>query len=287
MKRVFLFLLFVLIIFGLTYLFKWNLYYLFLNPFFIIILFFFLLTLSLLFKFPLKFSIFLSLLLLLSLFALNQYLLKVEIEKGPPFSETIIEKVGKEKEFYGNLLLTEGSLTIKGTRGENLFMFDYYAPVKLKETYNIKNNRGEFKVLEAGSLFERYQKNEYKFYVNSEIKTKIFIKGKTLSLKGDLVDTLVNELDIKGKVFYLDIKLGEKGKVFKLSSSSTSLMGEIEIPDGFYVEVRIYGSYLTSLPENFKEIKRGFYVREGDNGRIYINVKSKGCILTIKEESND
>ena len=281
------FVLTILLLFGLSYIFKWNLYYLLSNPYVLTSLFILILVVSLLSGFKIKLSILISLLVVIGLFAFNVYLMRVDLKKGIPFSESIIKKVKGEKELFSNLILTSGDLTLKETLGENLFIFDYYSPIKLFHKFNRKGDMGTFTVKDLNLFWGDSHKNEWEFYINENIKSKIIIKGKVIKGNINLSKVSLNELKIKSSVLHLNMRLGEKEEIVKININSTSLIGKIEIPKGFYVDVKFDSPYVIFEGENFKDVGGGRYVKEGESGRIYINIKGKGTILTIKEENHE
>ncbi len=282
------FLISILFLFGLTYIFRWNTYYLFTNPYFIALSFALILCLSVLSGIKLKVSILVTFLILFLLFSFSLYLLKLEKNREVPFSESIIERIkGEEKEFHSYLTLTSGKLKIGATVGENLFIFDYYAPVKLFHKYLIKNGISLFTVKEVGFFENDYERNEWELYINKGVNSKIFVRGKVLKGDINLLEIPVKEIKIKGKALHLNMKLGKKESIVKVDIDSVSFMGKIEIPPDFYVEVRFSTPYTLFDGKNFKKIGKGVYAKEGGNGRIYISVKGKGTILTIEEENHD
>lgn len=285
-KRLFLFLIVILILSGITYTLRWNLYYLFLNPYFIILLLFSLFILSIISGLKLKGSIITSIIIFLGLFSFNMYLLKLDIEKGVPSSASIIQRIKGEKELNSYLTLTGGKIKIKETNGDNLFIFDCYSQIKPFHRFTVKGETGNFTVKEASFPFDNSSQNEWEFYVNKDIPASITLKGDVLSGELNLTEIHLKKLNIKGSVLYINIEIG-KGNTSKINIDSTSFMGKIIVSENSYVEINFSGPFLMFEGENFKKIGRNRYVKEGDNGRIYINIKGKGTLLSIEEESND
>ena len=142
-----------------------------------------------------------------------------------------IERIkGEEKEFHSYLTLTSGKLKIGATVGENLFIFDYYAPVKLFHKYLIKNGISLFTVKEVGFFENDYERNEWELYINKGVNSKIFVRGKVLKGDINLLEIPVKEIKIKGKALHLNMKLGKKESIVKVDIDSVSFMGKIEIP---------------------------------------------------------
>ena len=281
------FILIIILLFCLSYIFKWNLYYLLSNPYILISLFFLILILSLLSGFKIKLSILISILVVIGLFAFNVYLMRVDLKKGIFFSESISERKEGEKEFLSNLMLTSGDLMVKETNGENLFIFDYYSPIKLFYKFNRKKDTASFTAKDLNLFWSESPKNEWNLYINKDIKSKILIKGKVIKGDINLLEIPVKELKIKSNVLYLNMKIGRRETPIKININSTSFIGKIEIPKGFYVDVKFDSPYIILKGKNFKNIGSGRYVKEGESGRIYISVKGKGTILTIEEENNE